>query len=133
MKVNSFSWPTASSSLRRLHSSEYQFSHSSTNVSAGVKVYVWNGNCKYLLRPDTQRELLTLNSMLCPANAPNINLGLSSLTSKVSQLKRTVADSQQLSQSFESGEGLMRSLYHVISPVSSKRNLILSNGIGCEK
>uniref|UniRef100_A0A1B0B5Z3 Uncharacterized protein n=1 Tax=Glossina palpalis gambiensis TaxID=67801 RepID=A0A1B0B5Z3_9MUSC len=42
-------------------------------------------------------KCLTLNSMLWPAKAPNIKRGLFSLTSNVSQVNRTLAESQQLS------------------------------------
>lgn len=71
------------------------------------------------------RRKLTLNSMLWPAKAPKTRRGLVSWTSKVSQLKRTLADSQKGPQSLDSGKGLTRSLYQVISLVSSSRNLML--------
>lgn len=69
---------------------------------------------------------LTLNSMLWPAKAPKTRRGLVSWTSKVSQLKRTLADSQKGPQSLDSGRGLTRSLYQVMSLVSSSRNLMLN-------
>lgn len=114
ISVNGWSWAVDwCSGSTRWQSSVYQPSQKSVNELSGLSES-------------------TLNSMLYPAKAANNSTGPAAravldCTSNVSQLNSTSADSLMSLKSSRpvAADKWAKSLYHVMSPSSSRRNLIL--------